>query len=69
MDPGALQSGEGRPAVPVAVTPETRKLIPGFHLIDKSGILRAMSSNDPCHDRLHESLLPKLASLVKDGPL
>ena len=49
------------------ISPETRKLIPGFHLIDKSGILRAMSSNDPRHDRLHESLLPKLASLVKDG--
>jgi len=26
-----------------------------------------MSSNDPRHDRLHETLLPKLASLVKDG--
>lgn len=43
---------------------ETRALIPGFHLIDRNGILRAMSSNDPRHDRLHESLLPKLASLV-----
>ncbi len=49
------------------ISPQTRKLIPGFHLIDRSGILRAMSSNDPRHDSLHESLLPKLASLVKDG--
>jgi hypothetical protein len=49
------------------ISPETRRLIPGFHLIDESGILRAMSSNDPRHDRLHESLLPKLASLVKNG--
>lgn len=49
------------------ISPETRRLIPGFHLIDQSGILRAMSSNDPRHDGLHESLLPKLASLVKDG--
>jgi hypothetical protein len=51
------------------ISPDTRKLIPGFHLIDQSGILRAMSSNDPRHDGLHGSLLPKLASLVKDGPL
>ena len=49
------------------ISAETRKLIPGFHLIDQSGILRAMSSNDPRHDRLHETLLPRLASLVKDG--
>lgn len=49
------------------ISPETRKLIPGFHLIDQSGILRAISSNDPRHDRLHESLLPKLASLVEGG--
>lgn len=48
------------------ISPETRKLIPGFHLIDQNGILRAMSSNDPKHDRLHSSLLPKLASLVND---
>jgi hypothetical protein len=47
------------------ISPETRKLIPGFHLIDQNGILRAMSSNDPRHDGLHESLLPQLASLVK----
>lgn len=46
------------------ISPATRKLIPGFHLIDQDGILRAMSSNDPNHDRLHSSLLPKLASLV-----
>ncbi|MBT8450626.1 MAG: hypothetical protein KJO40_01545 [Deltaproteobacteria bacterium] len=44
----------------------SRRLIPGFHLIDRDGILRAMSSNDPKHDQLHSSLLPKLASLV-DG--
>jgi hypothetical protein len=49
------------------ISAETRKLIPGFHLIDQNGILRAMSSNDPRHDRLHDTLLPKLASLVKDG--
>jgi len=48
------------------ISPQTRKLIPGFHLIDQNGILRALSSNDPRHDRLHESLLPKLASLVND---
>jgi len=47
------------------ISPETRKLIPGFHLIDQNGILRAMSSNDPSHDRLHNALIPKLASLVK----
>lgn len=46
------------------ISPATRKLIPGFHLIDQNGILRAMSSNDPNHDRLHSSLLPKLANLV-----
>ena len=49
------------------ISVKTRKLIPGFHLIDQNGILRAMSSNDPRHDRLHDTLLPKLASLVKDG--
>ncbi len=48
------------------ISAETRNLIPGFHLIDQNGILRAMSSNDPRHDRLHSSLLPKLASLVND---
>lgn len=48
------------------ISPATRRLIPGFHLIDQNGILRAMSSNDPRHDPLHSSLLPKLASLV-DG--
>jgi hypothetical protein len=46
------------------IGPETRSLIPGFHLIDQNGILRAMNSNDPQHDRLHDSLLPKLATLV-----
>lgn len=43
----------------------SRRLIPGFHLIDQDGILRAMSSNDPKHDPLHSSLLPKLARLVE----
>jgi len=33
----------------------------------RSGILLAMSSNDPRHEKLRASLLPKLASLVKDG--
>ena len=46
------------------ISAASRKLIPGFHLIDQNGILRAMSSNDPKHDRLHSSLLPTLASLV-----
>ncbi|HSN81449.1 MAG TPA: hypothetical protein VLS88_02630 [Polyangiales bacterium] len=49
------------------VSPETRRLIPGFHLVDRHGILRAMSSNDPRHDPLHASLLPTLGELVK-GP-
>jgi hypothetical protein len=49
------------------ISAETRRLIPGFHLIDQNGILRAMSSNDPRHDSLHGSLLPKLARFVKDG--
>ena len=53
--------GDGR-----FISPETRALIPGFHLIDRNGILRAMSSNNPRHDRLHESLLPKLATLVQE---
>lgn len=46
------------------ISPESRRLIPGFHLIDQNGILRAMSSNDPRHNQLHSSLLPQLASLV-----
>jgi hypothetical protein len=29
--------------------------------------LGALSSNDPRRDKLHESLLPKLASLVNEG--
>jgi hypothetical protein len=49
------------------ISAETRRLIPGFHLVDQNGILRAMSSNDPRHDSLHGSLLPKLAAVVKDG--
>ena len=47
------------------ISPQTRRLIPGFHLVDRNGILRAMSSNDPRHDPLHASLLPKLGELVK----
>lgn len=47
------------------ISPETRRLIPGFHLIDRSGVLRAMSSNDPRHDPLHSTLLPRLAELVR----
>jgi len=46
------------------ISPETRRLIPGFHLIDRSGILRALSSNDPRHDRLYDGVLPKMASLL-----
>ena len=46
------------------VSPETRRLIPGFHLIDKSGILRALSSNDAKHDRLFDGLLPKIRELL-----
>jgi hypothetical protein len=49
------------------ISPQTRALIPGFHLVDQHGILRAMSSNDPRHDPLHSSLLPRLAELVKSG--
>jgi len=49
------------------ISPETRRLIPGFHLVDQNGVLRAMSSNDPRHDSLHGSLLPKLASFVNNG--
>jgi thiol-disulfide isomerase/thioredoxin len=49
------------------ISPETRALIPGFHLIDQNGILRAMSSNNPAHDPLHSALLPRLATLVKGG--
>ena len=49
------------------ISPQTRALIPGFHLVDQHGILRAMSSNDRRHDPLHSSLLPQLAELVKSG--
>ena len=49
------------------ISPQTRALIPGFHLVDQNGILRAMSSNDPRHDRLDAVLLPTLAALVKSG--
>ena len=47
------------------ISPGSRRLIPGFHLVDQNGILRAMSSNDPHHDPLHSSLLPRHAELVK----
>lgn len=49
------------------ISPQTRALIPGFHLVDQSGILRAMSSNDPRHDPLHSALVSRLAELVKGG--
>jgi hypothetical protein len=49
------------------ISPQTRALIPGFHLVDQNGILRAMNSNDPRHDRLDSALLPQLAALVKGG--
>lgn len=49
------------------ISPQTRALIPGFHLVDRNGILRAMSSNSPEHDPLHSALLPRLAELVKGG--
>lgn len=52
---------------PRFISPQTRRLIPGFHLVDQNGILRSMSSNDPRHDPLHSSLLPRLAELVKSG--
>ena len=46
------------------INPETRRLIPGFHLIDRNGILRAVHSNDPRHDNLFTSLLPTLSELA-----
>jgi hypothetical protein len=46
------------------INPETRRLIPGFHLIDRNGILRAIHSNDPRHDNLFTSLLPTLSELA-----
>ena len=47
------------------ISRETRRPIPGFHLIDERGVLRAMSSKDPQHDPLYTSLPPKLADLVE----
>lgn len=47
------------------ISPETRALIPGFHLIDRNGILRALSSNNPSHDRLYDGVLPKIAALLE----
>jgi hypothetical protein len=49
------------------ISPASRRLIPGFHLIDQQGILRSITSNDPRHDDLYTALLPKLASLVEEG--
>jgi hypothetical protein len=49
------------------ISPQTRALIPGFHLVDQDGILRSMSSNNRNHDPLHSALLPRLAELVKGG--
>lgn len=46
------------------ISPQTRRLIPGFHLIDRNGILRAMHSNDPRHDNLYTALLPSLGELA-----
>jgi hypothetical protein len=46
------------------ISPETRRLIPGFHLIDRQGVLRAIHSNDPRHDNLWSSLLPKMGELA-----
>lgn len=46
------------------INPETRRLIPGFHLIDRNGILRAINSNDPRHDNLWSSLLPTMGQLA-----
>ncbi|MGB5812941.1 MAG: hypothetical protein WBG86_20580 [Polyangiales bacterium] len=45
-------------------TLQTRQLIPGFHLIDRQGILRAMSSKNPDHDNLYTSVLPTLGQLA-----
>jgi hypothetical protein len=50
---------------PRFISPQSRALIPGFHLVDQDGVLRAMSSNDPRHDPLHSALLPRLAELVR----
>lgn len=49
------------------ISPASRRLIPGFHLIDQQGILRSITSNDPRHDDLYTVLLPKLASLLEEG--
>ncbi|MEM7137031.1 MAG: hypothetical protein AAF500_10655 [Myxococcota bacterium] len=46
------------------ISPQTRRLIPGFHLIDRQGILRAMNSNDPRSDNLYTSLLPSMGQLA-----
>lgn len=46
------------------ISPQTRRLIPGFHLIDRQGILRAMNSNDPRSDNLYTSLLPTMGQLA-----
>ncbi len=46
------------------ISPQTRSLIPGFHLIDRNGILRAIHSNNPAHDNLWSSLLPTMGELA-----
>jgi len=46
------------------INPQTRRLIPGFHLIDRNGILRASHSNVPGSDNLFTSLLPTMGALA-----
>lgn len=47
------------------ISPATRRLIPGFHLVDRNGVLRALSSNNPRHHNLFSDLLPMLGRLVR----
>ncbi|MEM9729361.1 MAG: hypothetical protein AAF997_12300 [Myxococcota bacterium] len=46
------------------INPQTRRLIPGFHLIDRQGILRAMHNKDPQSQNLYTSLLPTMGQLA-----
>lgn len=46
------------------ISPQTRALIPGFHLIDRMGVLRAIHSSNPQHDNLWSSLLPTMGELA-----
>lgn len=46
------------------INPETHRMIPGFHLIDRNGILRAAQSSDPRSDNLFTSLLPTMSDLA-----